>query len=402
MLIIGLMSGTSADGIDAALVEVSGEGRSTELRLVHFLCLPHSPSMREAILRACDSATCRIPDLCGLNVALGERFAEAALAVAGSAGIPLGRVEAIACHGQTIWHQPEPMTIGDAEARGTLQIGEPAVIAARTGCQVISNFRAADMAEGGQGAPLVPYADWALFTSDEESRAVQNIGGIANVTYLPRSADLQDVIAFDTGPGNMVIDGLVRALSNGERHYDENGAWAARGVVNRGLLDELLSDPYFSAPPPKTTGRERFGDSYARRFSQRAEQLGLSAEDTLATATALTSESIARSYESWLAPRGGADTIVMGGGGVHNKTLMKMLEERLAPARIATHDEFGIPDDAKEAVAFALLGYETLQGRPANVPSATGASRSVVLGSITPGSRYSVTAPGTRSADDES
>ncbi len=384
MLIIGLMSGTSADGIDAALVEVRGSGRRLRAEIRAFLCVPHTAEMRSAILALCDPDRGRVPDLCALNAALGERFAEAAILVAGEAGVPLSEVRAIASHGQTVWHQPEPLSAGGVEARGTLQIGEPAVIAARTGRAVVSAFRAADMAVGGQGAPLVPYLDWALLTSGREARAVQNIGGIANVTHLPRAARLEEVLAFDTGPGNMVIDGLVRSLTGGERGYDHDGAWAATGEVNTRLLERLLTHPYFAATPPKTTGRELFGEPFVAELLRRARSMGLSDEDLLATATALTAESIARAYQTWLAPHGGFRTVIVSGGGSHNRPLMRMLAERLAPARVITSAELGIPDDAKEAVAFAILGYETLRGRPSNVPSATGASRAAILGSITP------------------
>jgi anhydro-N-acetylmuramic acid kinase len=385
MLIIGLMSGTSADGIDAALTEIIGEGRQTRIALRHFLCLSHSPSMRDAILRLCDPRTATVPDLCVLHFALGERFAEAAQAVADAAGISLAQVDAIASHGQTVWHQPSPLAIADTAARGTLQIGSPAVIAARTGCTVISDFRSADMAFGGQGAPLVPYADWLLFASDAENRAVQNIGGIANVTFLPKNATLESVIAFDTGPGNMLIDGLARALSGGARQYDEGGALAAQGLTQETLLRRLMDAcrDYLDAPIPKTTGRERFGEPFLAQLLSQIRAERISDADALATVTAFTAETIAHAYRVWLTPQGGVQSVIVGGGGVHNATLMRMLQERLAPARLTTHAEFGISDDAKEAVAFALLGYETLRGQPANVPKATGATRPAILGSIT-------------------
>lgn len=386
MLIIGLMSGTSADGIDAALTEISGAGRQTRIALRGFLCLPHTPAMRDAILRLCDPRAGAVPDLCALHFALGERFAEAAQAVACAAGISLAQVDAIASHGQTVWHQPSPYPIADTAARGTLQIGSPAVIAAHTGCAVISDFRPADMAVGGQGAPLVPYADWLLFTSDAENRAVQNIGGIANVTFLPKNAALDRVLAFDTGPGNMLIDGLVRALSGGAQQFDEGGVWAAQGVVRETLLRWLLEAcrDYLEAPIPRTTGRERFGEPFLAQLLAQVQAQHVSDADALATVTNFTAATIADAYRVWLAPQGGVQTVIVGGGGVHNATLMGMLRERLAPARLKTHAEFGLADEAKEAVAFALLGYETLRGQPANVPSATGAARPAILGSITP------------------
>ncbi len=392
MQITGLMSGTSADGIDAALVEIAGSGRDTRVQLRQFLCLPHSAEMRGAILDACNAETARVPNLCALNAALGEKFAEAAIAVAEAAGITLADVDAIASHGQTIWHQPEPRAIGGLAVTGTLQLGEPSVIAARTGCRVVSNFRAADMAAGGQGAPLVPYFDWALLTSDTESRAALNIGGIANVTYLPKGAALNDVIAFDTGPGNILIDELIGRFTDGKRQYDHSGEMASSGQHSLMMTEFLLSDAYFERSPPKSTGRELFSIGFIDRFMgfwQRAadrETVPISDlyPDILATATMATAASIRMALELWLNPRGGVETVIVGGGGVHNKTLMRTLTDLLAPARIATLEDFGIPGDAKEAMAFAVLAYETIHGRPSNVPSATGASRPAILGSITP------------------
>src|SRR5690348_1171245 len=250
MRIIGLMSGTSADGIDAALVEIDGEPGQYAWTLRAFVCVPWPPALRTAILDAC-RADAPIQAVIALNTRLGEAFADAAQAVADSVGVPLAEVDAVASHGQTVWHQPTPFPIGDGAAAGTMQIGEPAVIAARTECVVISDFRAADMALGGQGAPLVPFADFALFASPTETRAVQNLGGIANVTFLPAGGTLADVRAFDTGPGNMVLDALTARLTHGEHAFDADGAMAARGSVHRPLLETFLAHPFFAAPPPK-------------------------------------------------------------------------------------------------------------------------------------------------------
>ncbi len=384
MHIIGLMAGTSTDGIDAALVDIRGSGRRMRLDVLNSCSLRFQSDMRNAILRLCDPRTGSIPDLCVLNALLGEQFADAARAVVKNSGIDLSDVAAIASHGQTVWHQPDSRFVGGLYSRGTLQIGDPAVIAARTGCRVVSGFRSADMAAGGQGAPLVPYADWALFSSRREARAVQNIGGIANVTYLPHGAKTEDVVAFDTGPGNLVIDGIVQALTNGDRTFDEGGAWAAYGTVDDRLLRQLLRHPYYQLPPPKSTGREMFGEWYAIKLMKMARKARVNESDLLATVTMLTAETISRAYTNWLMPLRGVRTVIVGGGGVHNSTLMNMLRQLLMPARVISHEEFGIPDDAKEAVAFAILAYETLHGRPSNVPAATGARRQVVLGSVTP------------------
>ena len=381
MLILGLMSGTSVDGIDAALVEFSGDGTSFTWKLRGFTCVPWADDMRNAILDAC-RPDAPIQLVTALNVRVGEEFAKAARQSAENAGVSLAHISCIASHGQTVWHQPTPVVIAGEEVTGTLQIGEPSVIAQRTGCVVVADFRTGDMAAGGQGAPLVPFADYTLFHSPQETRAIQNIGGIANVTYLPAKGGLENVVAFDTGPGNMLLDALIYRVSEGHLNYDAAGGMAAAGQVCVPLLNTFLEDEYFALPPPKTTGREQFGRAYAERFYQQAQALGCAGADILATATRLTAETIARAYRDWLLPKGKLDTIIVGGGGVHNQTLMQHLRNLLAPARITTHLEYGLPDEAKEAVAFALLAYETLHGRPSNVPSATGASRPVVLGKI--------------------
>jgi anhydro-N-acetylmuramic acid kinase len=247
---------------------------------------------------------------------------------------------------------------------------------------VVADFRAADMALGGQGAPLVPFADYALFASKRETRVVQNLGGIANLTFLTAGGTSADVLAFDTGPGNILLDALTRRVTDGAQAYDADGALAARGTICEPLLAEFLAHPYFAAPPPKSTGREIFGEAFAAQFFRAARRRKCSPEDTLATATALTAETIARAYRDWLLPRRPIQTVILGGGGVHNRTLTRLLAARLAPAHLTTHAAFGLPDDAKEAVAFALLAYETLHGRPSNVPSATGARGPAILGKI--------------------
>ncbi len=389
MLIMGLMSGTSVDGIDAALVDFEGitnaDGTERlEWRLRHFTCVAWPAAMRQAILDAC-RPDAPLQTITALNYAVGEAFADAARQAARAADIPLGDVDCIASHGQTIWHQPVPFAVGGAMARGTLQIGEPSVIAARTGCRVVADFRHGDMALGGQGAPLVPYADYMLLRSETEPRIMQNIGGIANLTFLPPRGRLEDVIAFDTGPGNMLLDALVSRITGGRLQYDINGALAAQGTVCESLLNEFMRDPYFAQLPPKSTGREQFGQAYADRFYQAAQSQGCNDADCLATATLLTARSIAQAYRNCLPPHDMSDTVVIvGGGGASNPTLMRMLASEAAPARVTTHAEYGLPDDAKEAVAFALLAFETLRGRPSNVPSATGASGRALLGKIVP------------------
>ncbi|MBM3492944.1 MAG: anhydro-N-acetylmuramic acid kinase, partial [Armatimonadetes bacterium] len=309
-------------------------------------------------------------------------------------GVAMADIAALACHGQTVWHQPSPARCGDGEYRGTMQIVSAATLAARTGCPVVSDFRTADMAAGGQGAPLVPYADWVLLSRAGEARIMLNIGGIANVTYLPSCDRLDRIAAFDTGPGNMVVDGVVRVLTHGAKAYDVDGAWAAAGRPSQVVVESVMATcPFLRQPPPRSTGREQFGRAFVEEtFLPSCREARLSDADTVATATSLTAHTIADALSRWPIGETPADqnvadaraTVIVGGGGARNSTMMRMLAERLAPARLTTHEEFGIPNDAKEAIAFAILGYATLCGLPSNVPSATGAAYPAVLGSITP------------------
>jgi anhydro-N-acetylmuramic acid kinase len=378
MLVIGLMSGTSADGTDAVLVRISGAPPELKWRVVAYNHLPHPHDLREQIFTLFNLETSRVDLLCRLNFDLGRAFAQAALRVIEIAGATPDQVDLIGSHGQTLWHIP-----ADQEGASTLQIGEPAVIAELTGIPVISSFRTRDMAAGGQGAPLVAYVDKLLLTDPVKIRAAQNIGGIANVTYLPPlSGGLGEAFAFDTGPGNMLIDDAARRASAGRLQYDQDGRLAAAGKIHPGLLEELLQEPYLTRKPPKTTGRELFGAQLGRQIWEKAVRIGLLPEDTLATLTAYTAETIARAYHAFLPAQ--PEQVIVSGGGARNPVLMHMLAEKLAPARLLLSDEVGLAVEAKEAVAFAILAYETWHGRPGNLPAATGASRPVVLGSITP------------------
>jgi anhydro-N-acetylmuramic acid kinase len=372
-LVIGLMSGTSADGIDAALCRLSGSGESLRAAVADFVCTPYTSDLRAALL-ALFTPEAPVGEVARMNVLLGRLFAEAALDLMRRAGLSPRDVDLIASHGQTMCHLP-------ADA-ATVQIGEPAVIAELTGLPVVADFRARDMAAGGQGAPLVPYADYVLFRDPHRTRAIQNIGGIANVTLLPAGGGIGDVLAFDTGPGNMVIDALVAALSDGARRYDENGAWAEQGRVSKEMLDVLAAHPFLSRPPPKSTGREDFGAQFAAELLASARARGLSEADTIATATAFTAASIADAYRQFILPKHRLDEVILGGGGSYNRALVRMLAERLPGVPLRTHEDYGISGEAKEALAFAILGNETMCGRPANVPAATGASHAVVLGKI--------------------
>jgi len=380
--IIGLMSGTSADGIDAALVEVSGHPDNLVWEVLAFVEVPYPQSVRQSILELCDVKTARIDAICAMNVALGEWFADAALAVCNKAQVSPKDVDAIGSHGQTIHHLPNVMMVAEKAVRATLQIGDSAVIAERTGITTVSDFRARDMAVGGQGAPLVPLVDYMLFRSQDCGRVLLNIGGIANVTVLPKACEMDAVFAFDTGPGNMVIDGVVQRVTQGTLNYDQDGQIAKNGKPIEDVLSHFMQHPYFMKLPPKSTGRELFGQDMVDELVSKSD----SAEDLVATATAWTAQSIADALSRFVKPVCEVDELIVSGGGAKNPVLMGHLTKVL-DIQVKTSDDLGLQSEAKEAVAFALLAYETLCGRPGNVPRVTGASKSVVLGSVTMGNR---------------
>jgi anhydro-N-acetylmuramic acid kinase len=379
MIVIGLMSGTSADGTDAAVVDLDGAPPSLRWRLLAHIQVPHPPALRQQIFAAFRPETGNAAALCRLNFALGHTFAHAALEAARTAGLAPEQIDLIGSHGQTVWHIPA------GEDASTLQLGAAALIAEETGIPTVSNFRARDMAAGGQGAPLVAYVDTLLFSHPTLARAVQNIGGIANVTYLP-PGDEQSAggpFAFDTGPGNMLIDYAAARATAGAWLCDRDGALASRGRVDASLLAELLADPYLRQPPPKTTGRERFGEQYGSQVWAQGIARGLNGADIVATLTAFTAASIARAYTDFL-PRL-PDEVIVSGGGTRNPALLAMLRAHLGAIPLRLSDELGLPGQAKEALAFAVLAYETWHGRPGNLPAATGARKAVVLGDLTPG-----------------
>ncbi len=378
-LVVGLMSGTSADGIDVVLARISQGSSGVRARVLAHVYEPFVPSLRRRILEA--SVCGNVAEICQLNFALGERFAHAALLVIRKARISRQAVWAIGSHGQTIQHLP------NARPPSTLQIGEPAVIAERTGITTVGDFRVGDMAAGGQGAPLVPLVDWTLFTDPRVPRIIQNIGGIGNLTFLSPAAKLEAVRAFDTGPGNMVMDAIASHISKGAKQYDTDGRIAARGKVSASLLAELMTHPFIGRKPPKTTGREEFGSAFVEHMLKSARSLRLRGEDVMATATAFTAESVVDAYRRFVFPliprqRLGKLQVILGGGGAKNATLRRMLEQRLGSVDLKTHEDFGIGNSEKEALAFALLAFRTLHGLPGNVPSATGARHPVVLGKV--------------------
>ena len=380
MLIVGLMSGTSLDGVDAALVEVEGTTEDdVAVRLVRALTLPYDEPRREAIHAAIAAGTAEA--LCGLHADLGEWLAEAATRVCAEAGVPLGRVDAIGSHGQTVWHRPP----AEGKRGATLQLGDAATIAERTGRPVVSDFRTRDVAAGGHGAPLVPWADRLLFSAPDRARALQNVGGIGNVTRVPPKGSDEPVFAFDTGPGNALIDAAVELATDRRLTFDRDGVLAARGEVDEALLADLLRHPYFAAVPPKSTGREEFGRPFVARLVEAVQPEGdRDWLDLVATLTELTARTIAQAYERWVLPRG-VDEVVVTGGGARNPTLMGRIRALLHPLPVVDGAALGIDSDAKEAVAFALMAWAHLHGIPANVPSATGAAGPRVLGSLTPG-----------------
>jgi anhydro-N-acetylmuramic acid kinase len=377
MIVIGLMSGTSADGTDVSIVELDGAPPDLRWRLRHHTTVPHPAELRAEILAAPQPQTGTVDRLCRLNVMLGEQFAAAVFTGLTEAGLTTEAIDLIGSHGQTVWHAP------DEPLPGTLQLGEAAIIAERTGIPVINNFRARDMAAGGQGAPLVPYIDLLMFGHADQFRAAQNIGGIGNVTFLPpfNRPDLSP-LAFDTGPGNVLLDEAAARITNGDWTYDHDGELAAEGHIDSALLAELLAQPYFQRKPPKSTGRELFNRAYAQAVWDRAAERSLSPTDVIATLTAFTAHSIAQAYRDFL-PHPPAEVIVSGGGAA-NPTLMTMLQQALAPAILRLSDDLGVSSPAKEALAFAILAYETWHRRPGNLPAATGAHRAVILGQITP------------------
>jgi anhydro-N-acetylmuramic acid kinase len=381
MFIVGLISGTSADGIDAALCEISGA--PPRAHIVHAITHPYPDGFQQRIHNACLPELSRVDDICQLNAELGEHFAQAVQHVIVDAGRSLADVDLIGSHGQTVWHMVQP----DGRVTSTLQLTEAAVIAERTAITTVCNFRPRDIAAGGQGAPLTSFADWVLLRHPDHWRAVQNLGGIGNVTFLPPLSDTTSApLALDTGPSNALIDSAVILITSGKQRYDRDGLLAARGTVDKDWLRALLTHPYYQRQPPKTTGRELFGPPMAAELFAQGRARGLDDASILATLTALTAASIADAYQRF-APAPVAE-VIAGGGGTRNPTLMAMLRQRLDPVPVRTHEDIGLDSDNKEALVFALLAHETWHARPGNHPALTGADHPVVMGQIVPGANY--------------
>ena len=381
MKVIGLMSGTSADGVDAAVVDIRGTAHDLKIKVLAFKTFPYSAEFRTRLLQVMTVG--RLPDLCHLNAALGEWFARAASAVTRLAHLSARDVLLIGSHGQTVHHLPVPRReSGLGRIRSTLQLGSPAVIAERTGIETVTDFRMRDMAVGGQGAPLAPYLHHLLFSDPRRTRSVVNIGGISNLTYLPAAGSLRAVRAFDTGPGNMLIDAVVGHLTQGRQTFDRNGRLAGQGTVHEGLLKKLLRHPYLQRRPPKSTGREEFGEEFLRGLLRAGPRPALAPADLLATVTAYTAQTIADARR--FLPRR-IDEVLICGGGARNATLMRMLQRAWEGTPVRPVETLGWDGRALEAVAFAVLAYQAKRGVPCNLPSVTGATRHVILGSITPG-----------------
>jgi anhydro-N-acetylmuramic acid kinase len=372
------MSGTSADAIDVALVQIS----PTHPQLLAHTARPLPRALRQEILRIAEGAPATAAQISQLNFRLGHAFAEATLAALRQFRVAPSRIALIGSHGQTIFHQGRPIPFLGHPTASTLQIGEPAIIAARTGIPTVADFRPADIAVGGQGAPLVPFADYLLYRHAKLGRVSLNLGGIANVTVIPANATPAQIFAFDTGPANMLLDALVARFTRGRHHFDKDARLARRGRAIPALLNELLRDPYLRRPPPKSTGREYYGAAYVQKLLALAKKHRARPADLLRTITLFTALSVVDALHGFVLPKIKIHQLIVSGGGAHNPLIMAQLAAALAPIEVLPSSQLGIPEDAKEAYAFALLAYETWRQRPSNLPNATGATRPAILGKI--------------------
>lgn len=382
MLILGIMSGTSADGVDIALCDIQCKSDHLSAKILYGHTYPYLPELRQRILDSCDRTTSRVDTIALLSFEIAETFASSIHQFCQEHNINLADIDLIGSHGHTLWHHVLP----DGRVSATFQIGEAAILAERTGITTINNMRARDVACGGQGAPLTGYVDWLLLRHPEKWRAIQNIGGMGNVTFLPPLNDASLPIAFDTGPGNALIDVAVGYFTNGQQTYDEDGKLAQQGRIHEVWLDELLQHPYYQRDYPKTTGREMFGTEAAQEMIRDAQERGLSSTEIIATLTALTATNIVDAYKQFApAP---IHEIILGGGGKHNPVIVSMIRELLAPAKVMSHEDIGISSDFKETLVFAVLAHEAWHGRVGTLPSLTGANHATILGQITPGNNY--------------
>jgi anhydro-N-acetylmuramic acid kinase len=382
MLVLGLMSGTSADGIDVALARISGAPPRLHAKLLGHTSSKFPSPLRKGILRVAEQNPVTAGELSQLNFRLGEVFAEAALAACRKFRVSPRRIALIGSHGQTIFHQGTTAPYFGRAIASTLQIGEPSVIAARTGITTVGDFRPADIALGGQGAPLVPYADYLLYRHAKLGRVSLNLGGIANITVIPAAAKPEQIFAFDTGPANMLIDALVSHFTHGRQRFDKDARIAQTGRSIPTLLDELMRDPYLKLAPPKSTGREYYGHSYLKKVLALGKKHRAKPADLIRAATIFTALSVVDALNRFVLPKTKIRQLIISGGGAKNPLLLLQLSAALNGAEILSSSSFGIPEDAKEAFAFALLAYETFHRRPSNLPSATGAHAPAILGKI--------------------
>ncbi len=378
-IVVGLMSGTSADGVDVAVVEVFNSGKQTKVRTIGWRTFPFDEKLKKLILKNSQPEASRVDEICRLNFLIARVYADSIFKTLDELGMKISDVDLIGSHGQTIQHLPIEIEMFGYRIKSTLQIGEPGVIAKLTGVPTVGNFRVGDMALCGEGAPLVPYFDYLVFASDELNRLVLNIGGIANFTVLKKNCDVEDVIAFDTGPGNMVVDALVKIFF--DREYDENGEIAQSGRISKDLLDKMMEHPFITKKPPKSTGREEFGSLFVNQILKWGQELSLAPEDMVATATEFTTYAIFKNYELFVKPYAEVDELIVSGGGAKNKFMLNSLERHFrVPVRLS--DEFGVSSDAKEAICFAVFANETISGNPINITSVTGARKRTILGGI--------------------
>lgn len=377
-LAVGLMSGTSADGIDAALVRIEGRGVKTKVRLIDFLTEPYPDGLREMILRNSQQHTGDVAEISQLNFLIATLSSELVKKLLSHSGVKRERIDFIGSHGHTIHHIPRPVDFFGHKVSSTLQIGDPSVIAKLTGVITVGDFRVGDVAVGGEGAPLVPFFDYIFFRSSSVTRGLLNIGGIANITHLPRRCDTDDVVAFDTGPGNMIIDQLTKMFYG--TPFDDGGKIASSGRVHESVMEYLSTDDFISAPPPKSTGRERYGTEFVSRLVSKFNQHAPA--DMIASATDFTARSVYTNYERFLRKNGKIKELYVSGGGAHNPFMLASLERYFANTKVQTAEKIGMSSDAKEAICFAVLANETLSGNPANLPRVTGATRKTVLGKI--------------------
>ncbi len=379
-VVAGIMSGTSVDGVDVAITKIKGNHLETEVELLAFECFNYTKKIRSEIFKLFEKSSSSSESVCYMNFLLGNVFADCVLKTIKKYHIPLEKLDLIGSHGQTIYHMPKEINTHGYPIKSTLQIGEGAVIAHKTGVVTVSDFRVADMVAMGEGAPLVPYVDYLLYNSTKNTVALQNIGGIGNVTVITPNCEESEITAFDTGPGNVIIDYITNYVTQGKQHYDKDGLLAAQGTPCMEIVAELLEHNYLKLAPPKTTGRELYNSHFCREVIRKCKVYSLSNQDMIATATAFTAHSIYNAYSNFVPTQ--VDTLIVSGGGSYNTTLMKMLKTLFKKTYIITQEDVGFHSNAKEAVAFAVLANETLSGNGNNVPSATGANCKKVLGKI--------------------